>query len=216
MATAIVAHWSRRATKVLLHALAVASALLMPAAPAHADGWGCQVMLCLSDPRGPEAEGACVPPIEKLWDELAHGHPFPTCDVMQSWDSLSPEIRSAIPADVVQLMKSTTISGGNGGASGSFCPYDLMYYSSNYGPACRARNVIQVKLNDQVFTRVWWGITGSVFGGSSSRTEYFGAGSSTPFYDPSQSAQRWIDDFENNCTETSDSACLSYGHGGNH
>jgi hypothetical protein len=215
MAAYIVA-WSRCATKILLHGLVAVGALLACASPAHADGWGCQVMLCLSDPRGPETEGACVPPIEKLWDALSHGHPFPSCDLMESWDSLSPEIRSAIPADVLQMLQSTTISGGNGGASGSYCPYDLMYYDSRIGPACRARSVIQVKVDGQVFTRVWWGITGGLFGGAKSQTEYFGAGSSTPFYDPTQSAQRWIDDFENNCNETNDSGCVASGNGSNH
>lgn len=216
MATPIVAHWSRCVTKVLSHVIAVAAAFLAPAAPAHADSWGCQVMLCLSDPRGPETEGGCVPPIEKLWDELAHGHPFPTCDLMQSWDSLSPESRSAIPPEVLQLVQSTTLSGGNGGASGLYCPYDLMYYDSRNGPACRARSVIQVKVDGQVFTRVWWGISGGLIGGAKSQTEYFGAGSTTPFYDPAQSAKRWVDDFENNCNETNDSACASHGNGSNH
>lgn len=216
MATSIVAHWSRCATNVALHALAVAAALLAPVAPAHADGWGCQVMVCLSDPRGPETEGACVPPIEKLWDQLAHGHPFPTCDLMGSWDSLPAEVRSAIPPDVVQLLQSTTISGGNGGASASYCPYDLMYDDPRTGPACRARSVIQVKVDGQTFTRVWWGISGALFDGSKSKTEYFGAGSTTPFYDPTQSAQRWVNDFENNCNETNDVGCVSYGNGSNH
>lgn len=101
MATSIVAHWSRRATKLNLHAIAVAAALLAPAAPAHADGWGCQVLICLSDPRGPETEGACVPPIERLWDELSKGHPFPTCDMKESWNALPEEMRNAIPADVI-------------------------------------------------------------------------------------------------------------------
>jgi hypothetical protein len=43
------------------------------------DFWGCQVLLCLSNPDGPEAVKECVPPIERLWDELRHGHPFPSC-----------------------------------------------------------------------------------------------------------------------------------------
>lgn len=211
MATTIVAHWSRRATNAIFSALASTAVSLLSAVPAHADGWGCQVMVCLSDPRGPETEGACVPPIERLWDELSHGHPFPTCDVMEGWNSLSTEIRRAIPPDVLQLVQSTTLTGGNGGASGSYCPYDLMYYDSRIGPSCRARSVIEVKVDGQVFTRVWWGISGGLLGGAKSQTEYFGAGSSTPFYDPAQSAQRWIDDFENNCNETNDSGCVSSG-----
>ena len=216
MATTIVAHWSRCATSAIFSALASTAVSLLCAAPAHADGWGCQVLLCLSDPRGPETEGGCVPPIERLWDALSHGHPFPTCDVMDNWNSLPAKTRSAIPPDVLQQVQSTTLTGGNGGASGSYCPYDLMYYDSSVGPACRARSVIQVKVNGQVFTRVWWDISGGLLGGAKSKTEYFGAGSATPFYDPAQSAQRWIDDYENNCNETSDSGCVSYGHGSNH
>lgn len=48
---------------------------------ASASDWGCQVLLCLSDPRGPTTEGECVPPIHKLWDHLRKGRVFPTCDL---------------------------------------------------------------------------------------------------------------------------------------
>lgn len=47
--------------------------------PAVASDWGCQVLLCLSNPGGPTQYGACVPPIEKLWERLALGGSFPTC-----------------------------------------------------------------------------------------------------------------------------------------
>ncbi|TCQ02651.1 hypothetical protein C8J34_11615 [Rhizobium sp. PP-F2F-G36] len=46
---------------------------------AHADDWGCEVILCLSNPGGPTQFAACRPPIEKLWSRLAKGHSFPTC-----------------------------------------------------------------------------------------------------------------------------------------
>ncbi|NLS16687.1 hypothetical protein HGP16_08960 [Rhizobium sp. P40RR-XXII] len=46
---------------------------------ARADDWGCQVILCLSNPGGPTQYAACHPPISKLWQELAKGHSFPTC-----------------------------------------------------------------------------------------------------------------------------------------
>jgi hypothetical protein len=46
---------------------------------AAADEWGCQVLLCLSDPRGARTEAACRPPIDRLYRELAEGHAFPTC-----------------------------------------------------------------------------------------------------------------------------------------
>lgn len=46
---------------------------------ARADEWGCQVILCLSNPGGPTQYGECRRPVEKLWRWLAKGHSFPTC-----------------------------------------------------------------------------------------------------------------------------------------
>jgi len=49
--------------------------------------WGCECLLCLSDPRGPKTESACRPPIDRLWSALARGHPFPTCTLSNGQDS---------------------------------------------------------------------------------------------------------------------------------
>ncbi|WP_082537302.1 MULTISPECIES: hypothetical protein [unclassified Aureimonas] len=57
----------------------VASAYMILSSRAHADEWGCEVILCLSNPGGPTQFAACRPPIEKLWHELAKGRSFPTC-----------------------------------------------------------------------------------------------------------------------------------------
>jgi hypothetical protein len=46
---------------------------------ARADDWGCQVILCLSNPGGPTQFTECRPPIRRLWRALAKGHSFPTC-----------------------------------------------------------------------------------------------------------------------------------------
>ena len=46
---------------------------------ARADDWGCQVILCLSNPSGPTQFSECRPPIQRLWWALAKGHSFPTC-----------------------------------------------------------------------------------------------------------------------------------------
>ncbi|MDH2436860.1 hypothetical protein QCD60_30560 [Pokkaliibacter sp. MBI-7] len=54
---------------------------------AQASDWGCQVLLCLSDPRGPTTESECRPPIHKLWRELAKGHSFPSCAMAGSSDT---------------------------------------------------------------------------------------------------------------------------------
>ncbi|AYG62358.1 hypothetical protein QD460_25150 [Rhizobium jaguaris] len=46
---------------------------------ARADDWGCQVILCLSNPGGATQYSECRPPIDRLWEELAEGHSFPAC-----------------------------------------------------------------------------------------------------------------------------------------
>ncbi|MEZ2127901.1 MULTISPECIES: hypothetical protein [unclassified Sinorhizobium] len=55
------------------------SVYLISGSKARADDWGCQVILCLSNPGGPTEYAECRPPIQKLWRELAKGHSFPTC-----------------------------------------------------------------------------------------------------------------------------------------
>ena len=46
---------------------------------ARADDWGCQVLLCLSNPGGATEYSECRPPIERLWKHLARGGSFPIC-----------------------------------------------------------------------------------------------------------------------------------------
>jgi hypothetical protein len=68
---------------LLLKLLSTISCIVPPylisGSNAHADDWGCQVILCLSNPGGPTQYAECRPPIQKLWGELAEGHSFPTC-----------------------------------------------------------------------------------------------------------------------------------------
>ena len=54
---------------------------------AWADQWGCEVLLCLSNPAGPTAVKECEPPIHRLWDHLRDGHEFPTCDMAKDGKS---------------------------------------------------------------------------------------------------------------------------------
>ncbi len=61
------------------HAAAALTAICI--APAHADQWGCEVLLCLSNPAGPTAVAECKPPIHRLWRHLARGHSFPSCEM---------------------------------------------------------------------------------------------------------------------------------------
>ena len=143
----------------------------------YADDWGCQVMLCLSNPGGPEQYGECVPPIEKLRRALRHGDPFPTCEY---------------GAGTAQAMSVT-----NTFASGDYCREDLLVWG---GPVrgelqCRATGAINVTIDNQLATRIWW----DVHGQASTVSEFYGAGSTQMPYDPTQSAalflqridQRW-------------------------
>ncbi|MBB4193019.1 hypothetical protein GGE45_001604 [Rhizobium aethiopicum] len=63
----------------LLAIYCMISSYLISGSKAQAEDWGCQVILCLSNPGGPTQYGECRPPIQKLWRELARGHSFPTC-----------------------------------------------------------------------------------------------------------------------------------------
>ncbi|MDS0862197.1 hypothetical protein NUV25_31275 [Burkholderia pseudomultivorans] len=141
---------------------------------ARADDWGCQVLLCLSNPGGPEQYGECVPPIEKLWSALRHGDPFPTCD---------------FGAGGSQGTFAT-----NTFASGGYCREDLLYWG---GPEqgellCRATGAINVDIDDQLYARVWWDVSGQ----DRTLTEFYGAGSTQSPYDPSQSASAFLQQME--------------------
>jgi len=141
---------------------------------AYADDWGCQVLLCLSNPGGPEQYGACVPPIERLWSALRHGDPFPTCDFGTGG--------------------SQGTFAANTFASGGYCREDLLYWGSPEQSEllCRATGAINVDIDNQLYTRVWWDVAGA----GSTITEFYGAGSTQVPYDPSQSAALFLQRIE--------------------
>ncbi|ENN85543.1 hypothetical protein RHSP_06950 [Rhizobium freirei PRF 81] len=64
---------------ILLSISCILPLYLISISNARADDWGCQVILCLSNPGGPTQYAECRLPIQKLWSELAKGHSFPTC-----------------------------------------------------------------------------------------------------------------------------------------
>lgn len=57
----------------------ITSPYLISGGNARAGDWGCEVILCLSNPGGPTQYAECRSPVEKLWRELAEGRPFPSC-----------------------------------------------------------------------------------------------------------------------------------------
>jgi hypothetical protein len=176
--------WDRR-----LHTLLVCGGLLtfvLPS-PVFADDWGCQVLLCLADPRGPETESECKPPIEKLWNALEHGKPFPTCDLSSSAANLPPDVRGSLPASAFNAGQGTGAQSVSAGPD--YCSPDLLVW----GPpeqsmlTCGARGAINVTIDNTLFTRVWWGINGKA-----TITEFYGQGSTTVPYDPASSAQQFL------------------------
>ena len=65
--------------RTIIATLGLGSLYLSSGQSARADEWGCQVILCLSNPGGATQYAACRPPIQKLWKWLARGRSFPTC-----------------------------------------------------------------------------------------------------------------------------------------
>jgi hypothetical protein len=62
---------------------------LIAAPQARADNWGCEVLLCLSNPAGPMAVAQCVPPITRLYRAIFKWRPdpFPTCTMVNGGDA---------------------------------------------------------------------------------------------------------------------------------
>ena len=84
--------------------VAMACVLCWMANTARADDYGCKVLLCLSDKRGPETESQCRPPINRLKRDLAKGRPMPTCDMARgSSAKLEHNYYDACPAGTSAL-----------------------------------------------------------------------------------------------------------------
>ncbi|WP_321907918.1 hypothetical protein [Paraburkholderia sp. J11-2] len=156
----------------------VAGTSVLAPGVAHADDWGCQVLLCLSNPGGREQYGARVSPIERLWSALRHGDSVPTCDFGTGG--------------------SQGTSATNTFAGGGYCREHLLYWG---GPEqsellCGATGAINVDIDNQLYTRVWWDVAGA----GSTVTEYYGTGStqvpSQVPYDPSRSAVLFLQQSE--------------------
>lgn len=101
---------------------------LIASGHASASEYGCKVLLCLANPAsngGPKGVAECVDPINRLYNDLAHGRPFPRCEeaeatgnravpVNDPFDPCPAPLQSAEPGQyVVQGWQST-----NAGVSG--------------------------------------------------------------------------------------------------
>ena len=70
--------------------------------------YGCEVLMCLADPRGPKTESQCVPPIDRLFRDLARGRGFPTCNLARgpsgrSYASYTSQPYDACPSGTSEL-----------------------------------------------------------------------------------------------------------------
>lgn len=96
-------------TLVAVSVLSTAAAQTPPSGiPAATHDWGCEVLLCLANPAGPMAVSACVPPISRLYRELARGHTFPTCRLAsgpkgQSYAKMAWRLYDACPSGTTGL-----------------------------------------------------------------------------------------------------------------
>jgi hypothetical protein len=106
---------------------------------AKADDWACEVLLCLSNPKGAMAVAPCVPPISKLWRKLAKGHVFRPV----SWQ----------------------VASGNCGNSAAHPFTDANYGPSNdlTSPQfdgdtwhCALSGAVKVNIQGRPASRVWW------------------------------------------------------------
>jgi hypothetical protein len=120
--------------------LCMAALALALCTPAQADDYGCQVLLCLANPAGPMAVSECVPPIDRLFSEMARLHPpaFPTCDFVGAGANQATQ----------------------GWGSGDYCPESLAEYGCNNARSCSARSGITVVINGVSERRVWWNTSG--------------------------------------------------------
>lgn len=114
---------------------------------AQADEWGCQVLLCLSNPNGPMAVAECVPPISRLFHHLAKGGGMPTCEQSGSSRAWAQ------------------------GASKGWCPqgYLLPHPDIKDEYFCAMAGSIDVEIDGQPWQRIWWGMLSGP-GGRNSET----------------------------------------------
>ena len=98
----------------------------------HADDWGCQVLLCLSDPRGPRTESECRPPIDRLFNEMRKRHfKFPTCDTASSSNGQSfARMGSDYYDPCPQGYQLIPLENDNGRPAGGICRGAVIGYQS--------------------------------------------------------------------------------------
>lgn len=105
--------------KVPFAAAAAFALLQLAAQPASASDYGCRVLMCMSNPAGPQAVAECQPPIQRFLMEQAQKppKPFPTCEegapatmtpAQRPYDAC-PEGSTALAQDVKAVQMDPTV-----------------------------------------------------------------------------------------------------------
>ena len=116
--------------------------VLLLSPPAHADLWGCEVLLCMANPAGPIAAPACDPPMKRLWRHLGkRGAKWPSC----------PQANNLSTNTAIAMRPALTHE----------CPEHLVVPpdpDSQHQASCNASKVIEVRVSGQLTNRTWVGI----------------------------------------------------------
>lgn len=78
--------------KALFKGIIFFTAACLNAPATQASEYGCRVLLCLANPAsngGPRGIAECRSTIDRLFDDLSHGRPFPSCDLSDGNDGNS-------------------------------------------------------------------------------------------------------------------------------
>lgn len=129
----------------------VAALISLQVGTAAADQWGCEVLLCLSNPAGPTAVAECKPPIHRLWRHLARGHSFPSCEMARGphggsyakrgfsyYDPCPPGTRALVSGEQAARAGSVRAVGVRSDYSASGATYVGIGTGDGYFPADRS------------------------------------------------------------------------------
>jgi hypothetical protein len=95
--------------------ISVMGLVLLFQLPAHADDWGCQVALCMSNPAGPTAVAQCIEPMRRLYNALRNKQGWPSCGLAQAPSPAPTQFNSPIAPQAIDPNNALQ---GNGGTDG--------------------------------------------------------------------------------------------------
>jgi len=121
-----------------MYAVAIGVLVASPVATRAADG--CLVLLCFAAPSWSSIQ-QCVPPIQQVLDDLAHGRPFPSCPMSGAGNTASHRWSDAP----------------------NFCPpqythVDALPSGDRY--TCEYIGAVEVDINGAFWSRTWWQMSG--------------------------------------------------------